>query len=148
MQGVGTSIFQRLRSFLGIQSPSMVAAEEIGVPFAQGIAMGIESQSLLLRTSVLDSLQEASGAALIEGVNRIVDEHRKLDNLLARGIPAVSLSGTLSRFNQAMTIARESIRIENSPINLNLTVNVTLDADELIDELSSEVREVRLLREG
>jgi len=148
MQIVGGSLIDNLGDSLIMRSPSRRAAEEIGVPFAQGIAMGIESQSLLLRTSVLDSLQEASGAALIEGVNRIVDEHRKLDSLLARGIPAVSLSGTLSRFNQAMTIARESIRIENSPINLNLTVNVTLDADELIDELSSEVREVRLLREG
>lgn len=43
INGFFDNIFSRLKNVLGIRSPSRRAAQEIGLPFAQGIALGIES---------------------------------------------------------------------------------------------------------
>ena len=58
---VASSVLDAGKGFLGIDSPSRAAAEEIGRPFAQGVAVGIEAEGVGIRTALLDALSEAFG---------------------------------------------------------------------------------------
>jgi len=68
---------------------------------------------------------------LLANVTRLSREYSDLDTVLARGIPTVRLSGTLDRFNQAINVARDTITIEQRPVNINVELHVTLDSEAL-----------------
>lgn len=51
------------KGFLGISSPSVVAAEEIGKPFTEGISLGVEEGISRARTAVTDAIGGIFGGA-------------------------------------------------------------------------------------
>lgn len=108
----------------------------------------MRSQFMNLQRELASSSQvsfiQIADEVLTRNVRRIEQEYAQLDRLLENGIPNISLSGTLRRFNEAISIARETITLEHRPININIDVRVVLDVDELAYELTSETRAIRI----
>jgi uncharacterized protein YoxC len=91
---------------------------------------------------------ERFNQVLVANVERITREYNDLDSVLARGLPTVRLAGTLDRFNQAINVARETISVEQRPININVELHVTLDAEELSYALSDPMISRPLMPQG
>jgi hypothetical protein len=108
----------------------------------------MRSQFINLQRELASNAQvsfiQIADEVLTNNVRKIEQEYAQLDNLLANGIPNISLSGVLNRFSEAITVARETITLEHRPININIDVKVVLDVDELAYELVSPTRALQL----
>ena len=61
-KNAASSALDAAKNFLGIESPSRRAAEEIGRPFAEGIAVGIEAETRGIADSLARVLESALSA--------------------------------------------------------------------------------------
>jgi hypothetical protein len=91
-----------------------------------------------LSTGTFGIFMESLDMSLQENAMSILSEFQAIDRILENELPTVSLSGTLTRFGDAVKLARESIRIETRPININVEISVQLDRDRLLDSLGDQ----------
>lgn len=97
---------------------------------------GVEIQGMFV-DSAADTLET--------NLRHMQREFARLDEGLSRGIPRISMSGTLKKFGEAVNVARETIQLRQPNITLNLELNVSLDADELAWALSDPSRSTPLV---
>lgn len=79
VKGLGGSLLEAIKTFLKIDSPSKVAAMEIGRPFAEGIAMGITGSMSRVNQAVVRAMSGTVSPAMAGGAvqtgTRIVENN-------------------------------------------------------------------------
>ena len=89
--------------------------------------------------------ESSAGQAIIAMVQEYADIKRQLE-----ATPVVGLAATIDRFGQNLSISQESIRIQNSPININVSLNLSMDANQIAIGLARDNKQnvVQLSRAG
>jgi len=91
VKAAGSSVLGAAKGFLGIHSPSLVFAREVGVPMMEGIAQGIAAGQLKVHSALLAGVQNAKA-----GVDNFVAT-TGVANMTAQGsILAKALAGGFS----------------------------------------------------
>lgn len=67
-RGLATNLLSDIASELGIESPSTEARDEIGIPFVQGIAAGLEDKTSII--AALEALVEAMFSTVAASLNK------------------------------------------------------------------------------
>jgi hypothetical protein len=75
----------------------------------------------------------SAGQAIVDMVQEYAEIKAQLE-----ATPVVGLAATIDRFGQNLSISQNRIRIENSPININVELNLTMDADKIALGLGRE----------
>ena len=89
--------------------------------------------------TLADGLNNISTEALANaGANfqLVIDEMVSIHEILNEGLPNVNLVGALEQFGENMSISSESISVENKPININVSFNVSMNARSIASALS------------
>ena len=83
----------------------------------------------------LDDLNMAGMVLARDNVVEMVEAMQDIHEALY-GMEGISLQGILTQFGEAMKISEETITIENKPININVSFNVTMNANKIAAALS------------
>lgn len=123
-----TQVSERMRgvSYRGIRnaSRSMEKFSEFASKYAD------LARTAMAMPNVGDS---SAGQAIVAMIQSYADVKAQL-----AATPVVGLSGTIDRFGQNLAISRENLQIQNTPININVQLNLTMDADQIAVGLSRD----------
>ena len=135
--GVGKTIPELMQTMtdMNVGDTGAIASKLEGV----NNALGPMNSFINNFATLADGLNNISTEALANaGTNfqLVIDEMVSIHEILNEGLPNVNLVGALEQFGENMSISSESISVENKPININVTFNVSMNARNIATALS------------
>jgi methyl-accepting chemotaxis protein len=85
-------------------------------------------------SNVIDTFASSYSEGMYTYVSDVADNLNELDNILSR-LEIDPLDVTIDRLSEKLQVHKDNVRIENKPINVSLTMNVTFKAEEFVRDI-------------
>ncbi|MBT7912627.1 hypothetical protein HN588_01820, partial [Candidatus Bathyarchaeota archaeon] len=131
-----------------IDSPSKFAEKEIGENLGLGLTRGVESSLSGFSGTMLDKMNLPATNDAIALMKSNMETDIKAINKSLESIPDIDLAAKLSPTSSGLGINGDVLKIESGPLNLNLHLTVTMEADQVARQLVDKASMVRKERIG
>ena len=140
-----STMFGALKYLMGpkglkIDSPSKFAEKMIGENIGLGLTRGVESSLGGFSDTMLDNMNLAATTDAVTLMKQNMETDIKAINKSLESVPDIELSAKISPTGNGLGINGDVLKIEAGPLNLNLHLTVTMEADQvakvLVDKAS------------
>lgn len=127
------------KDYLGIASPSEVFRRDIGLNMAAGVAVGLSQGLIDVPSLIADSIGNVDLVSTVAGdtatalqsiVSQVNQINRSLDLL-----PELDIPVKIEKVGKVLGIKNDTLKLELKPLNLNINLKLTVEADKLAEVL-------------
>ena len=72
-------------------------------------------------------------------VQSLADNFNEINDIL-EDLPMIEIDAALNEFGKNMRVATKNIKIQNKPVNIQVSLNVTMNANDIALQLSDSAR--------
>lgn len=127
------------KSYLGIASPSEVFRRDIGLNMAAGVTTGLRQGLSDVPGLIVDSIGNVDLVSAVAGdtsvaLQKIVAQVNQINRSLDM-LPELDIPVKIEKVGKVLGIKNDTLKLDLKPLNLNINIKLTMEADKLAEVL-------------